>query len=63
MTQESSDPDLNLQLLNDHEIYTIEEINQLSRAVKPQYSAIHSNSRNLKQHFDQMCNLLDSISC
>ena len=31
MTQESSDPDLNLQLLNDHGIYTVEEINELSR--------------------------------
>ena len=36
MSQESSDPDLNLQLLNDHGIYTIEEINELSRTVKPQ---------------------------
>ena len=63
MTQESFDPDLNLQLLNDHGIYTIEEINELSRTVKPQYSAIHLNSRSLKQHFDEMCNLLDSISC
>ena len=61
-TQESSDPDLNLQLLNDHGIYTIEEINELSHTVKPQYSAIHLNTRSLKQHFDQMCNLLDSIS-
>ena len=63
MTQESSDPDLNLQLLNDHEIYTIEEINELSQTVKPQYSAIPLNTRNLKQQFEQMCNLLDSISC
>ena len=63
MTQESSDPDLNLQLLNDHGIYTIEEINELSRTVKPQYSALHLNSRRLKQHFDEMCYLLDSISC
>ena len=63
MTQESSDPDLNLQLLNDHGIYTIEEINELSRTVKPQFSAIHLNSRSLKQHFDEICNLLDSISC
>jgi len=61
MTQESSDSDLNLQLLNDHGIYTIEEINELS--VKPQYSAMHLNSRSLKQHFDEMCYLLDSISC
>ena len=61
--QESFDPDLNLQLLNDHGIYTIEEIIELSRTVKPQYSAIHLNSRSLKQHFDEMCNLLDSISC
>ena len=63
MSQESSDPDLNLQLLNDHGIYTIEEINELSRTVKPKYSVIHLNTRNLKQHFEQTCNLLDSISC
>ena len=62
MTQECSDPDLNLQLLNDHGIYTIEEINELSRTVKPQYSFIHLNTRSLKQHFEQMCNRLDSIS-
>ena len=61
--QESSDPDLNLQLSNDHGIYTIEEINELSRTVKPQYSAIHLNLRSLKHHFEKMCNLLDSISC
>ena len=63
MSQESSDPDLNLQLLNDHGIYTIEEINELSRTVKPKYSVIHLNTRSLKQHFEQTCNLLDSISC
>lgn len=34
MIQESSDPDLNLLLLNDHGIFTIEEINELSRTVK-----------------------------
>ena len=45
-------------MLNDHGIYTVEEINELSRTVTPQYSVIH-----LKQHFEQMCNLLDSISC
>ena len=37
--QESPDADLKLQLLNDHGIYTIKEINELSRTVKPQYSA------------------------
>ena len=63
MDQELSDPDLNLQLLNDHGIYTIEEINELSRTVKPQYSAIHLNIRSLNQHFEQMCNLLDSVLC
>ena len=63
MTQESSDPDLNLQLLNDHGIYTIEEINELSRTIKPQYFVIHLNTSSLKQHFEHMCNLLDSISC
>ena len=34
-----------------------------SRTVKPQYSAIHLNTRSLNQHFEEMCNLLDSISC
>ena len=63
MMQDFSDPDLNLQLLNDHGIYAIEEINELSCTVKPQYSATHLNSRSLKQHFDEMCNLLHSISC
>ena len=63
MSQESSDPDLNLQLLNDHGIYAIEEINELSCTAKPQYSVIHLNTRSLKQHFEQTCNLLDSISC
>ena len=48
MSQESSDPDLNLQLLNDHGFYTSKEINELSRTVKPQYSVIHLNTRNLK---------------
>ena len=62
MTQEYSDPDWNLQLLNDHGIHTIEEINVLSRTVKAQHSAIHLNTRSLKQHFDQMCNLLDATS-
>ena len=62
MDQELTDPDLNVQLLNDHGIYTNEEINELSRTVKPQYSAIHLNTRSLNQHFEQMCNLLDSIS-
>ena len=45
MTQESFDPDLNLQLLNDHGIYTTKEINELSRTVKPQYYVIHLNTR------------------
>ena len=40
MTQDSSDPDLNLLLPNDHGIFTIEEINELFRTVKPQYSVI-----------------------
>ena len=29
MARELSDPDLNLHLLNDHGIYTVEEINEL----------------------------------
>ena len=61
--QELSNPDLNLQLLSDHGIHTVEEINKLwSRTVEPQYSAIHLNTRSLNQHFERMCNLLDSIS-
>ena len=56
MTQESFDPDLNLLLLNDHGTFTIEEINELFRTVKPQYSVIHLNTRSLKNHFEQMCN-------
>ena len=45
--QELSDPDLNVQLLNDHGIHINEEINELTRTghVKPQYSAIHLNTR------------------
>ena len=41
----------------------IEEINELSRTVKPQYSAIHLNTRSLNEHFQQSCNLLDFILC
>ena len=51
MTQECSGPDLNLQLLDDHGIYTIEEINELSRTVKPQYSFIHLKYKKLKTTF------------
>lgn len=42
---ESFDPDLKLQLLNDHGIYRMDEINELSLFVKPQFSVSHLNSR------------------
>ena len=58
----SSDPDLDLQTLNDPGIYPIEEIKELSLTVSPQLSPIHLNTRSLKQHFQQMNSLLDSIS-
>ena len=61
MTHNTNDPDLNVQSFNDHEIFTVEELNELSSVVKPQLSALHLNIRSLNKHFDELCNLLDSI--
>lgn len=61
MSQNDIDPDLNLQNFNDHGIFTIEEIDELSAIVKPQYSAFHINTRSLNQHYEELCNLLNSI--
>ena len=61
MTHNTSDPDLNLHSFNDHGIFTIEELNELSTIVKPHLSALHLNIRSLSKHFDELCNLLDSI--
>ena len=60
MTHNTSDPDLNLHSFNDHGIFTIEELNELSTIVKPHLSALHLNIRSLSKHFDELCNLLDS---
>lgn len=62
MAHNTNDSDLNnLQSFNDHGIFTIEELNELSSVVKPQLSALHLNNRSLSKHFDELCNLLDSI--
>lgn len=61
MTHNTNDPDLNIQSFNDHGIFTVEEVNELSSVVKPQLSALHLNIRSLSKHFDELCNLLDSI--
>ena len=60
MTHNTSDPNLNLHSFNDHGIFTIEELNELSTIVKPHLSALHLNIRSLSKHFDELCNLLDS---
>ena len=62
MTSDTYDPDLNLQSFNDHGIFTLEELNQLSHVVKPQLSALHLNIRSLSKHFDELCHLSDHIS-
>jgi len=56
MTSDTYDPDLNLQSFNDHGIFTLEELNQLS-----QLSALHLNIRSLSKHFDELCHLLNSF--
>ena len=61
MTSDTYDPDLNLQSFNDHGIFTLEELNQLSHVVKPQLSALHLNIRSLSKHFDELCHLLNSF--
>ena len=47
-------------LLNDHGIFTIDELNELFPVVKPYFSALHWNIRSLNQHFADLCNLLDA---
>ena len=60
MTSDTFDPDLNLQSFNDHGIFTLEELEQLSHVVKPQLSALHLNI-SLSKHLDELCHLLDSF--
>ena len=56
-----NDPDLHLQCFNDHGIFTMDELNLLSKTVKPQLSALHLNVRSFNQHFDEFKNLFDSL--
>ena len=48
-----------MQSFNDHSIFTIDELSDLSSSVKPHLSALHLNIRNLNQHFIELCNFLD----
>ena len=59
--QNQYDPDLNFKSFIDHGIFTIDEINQLSATVKPQFSALHFNVRSINAHFKELCDLLHSI--
>ena len=61
MTNSTNDPDLNLQSFNDHGIFTLEELNELSNVVKPHLSALHLNIRSLCKHIGELHNLLDNI--
>ena len=61
MSATVNDPDIHLQCFNDHGIFTLDELNQLSNSVKPQLSALHLNIRSFNQHFDEFKNLLDSV--
>ena len=61
MTDDSTDPDLNLQSFNDHGIFTVDELNELSFVVKPHLSAFHLNVRSLSRHFSELIELLASI--
>ena len=56
-----NDPDIHVQCFNDHGIFTLDELNQLSHSVKPQLFALHLNIRSFNQHFDEFKNLLDSV--
>ena len=60
MTNSRHGPDLNLQSFNDHDIFTLEELNELSRVVKPHLSALNLNIRSLCKHIDELYNLLDN---
>ena len=57
----ASDPDLNIQSFNDHGIYTMEELTQLSSIVKPQFSMFHVNTRSLNQHFEDFLHLIETF--
>lgn len=57
MTNSTNDPDLNLQSFNDHGIFTLEELNELSNVVKPHLSALHLNIRSLCKHIGELHNL------
>lgn len=57
----TNDPDLHSQCFNDHGIFTLDELNELSIVVKPHLSALHLNTRSFNQHFDEWKNLLDSV--
>ena len=61
MNQNRNDPDLNFKTFIDHGIYTIAELNELSKVVKPHFNAIHVNSRSLNAHFNELCDLLQNI--
>ena len=61
MTNNTNDPDLNLQSFNDHGIFTLEELNELSNVVNLHLSALHLNIRSLCKHMDELHNLLDNI--
>lgn len=56
-----NDPDLHLQCFNDHGIYTLNDLNELSNVVKPALSFLHFNSRCLSQQLDELKHLLDSL--
>ena len=47
--------------MNDHGIFTLEELNELSNVVRPHLSAFHLNIRSLSKHIDELHNLLDNI--
>ena len=43
MTNSTNDSDLNLQSFNDHSIFTLEELNEISSVVKPHLSEVYVN--------------------
>ena len=55
------DPGLHLQCLNDHGIFTIDELNLLSKVVKPNLSVLHLNVRSFNKSFDELKNIFDSL--
>lgn len=61
MCAAENDPYLHLQSFNDHGIYTLNDLNELSNVVKPELSFLHFNSRSLSQQLDELKHLLDSL--